>query len=172
MIWWIKITRYIKWLSKYLIQQFKISITLKSWYFYKIKLYFSFRKLKQQLHPSEFEKHCLITGMTWSWKSELLKYLIHLFINTKKNKASIIVCDPHGDVADEIFSHKYINHNDVVYFNSLLFGDGAFGISDKVFKSVNVEGAFAMCTGSKVKNELLGKSAVVKIVKNEHFNLF
>ncbi len=51
------------------------------------------------------------------------------FITTKKQKASIIICDPHGDVADEIFANKYIDHNDVVYFNSLLFGDGAFGIN-------------------------------------------
>ena len=89
---------------------------------------------KKLIYPNEFDKHCLITGMTWSWKSELLKYLIHFFINTKKNKASIIICDPHWDVADEIFNHKYINHNDVVYFNLLLFVDKAFGINPFGYK--------------------------------------
>jgi len=112
-----------------LIQQHQRLNQLVDSYIYKIKLYFSFKKFKQQLHPREFEKHCLITGMTGSGKSELLKYLIHYFINTKRNKASVVICDPHGDVADEIFANQYIDHNDVVYFNSLLFGDGAFGIN-------------------------------------------
>ena len=122
------------WLYKYIGQlNLKIQNLIEK-YIYKIKLYYSFKKFKQILHPNEFEKHCLITWMTWSWKSELLKYLIHFFINTKKNKASIIICDPHGDVADEIFAHKYIDNNDVVYFNSLLFGNGAFGINPFGYK--------------------------------------
>jgi len=137
MIWWYifnKINKPFKWLYKYLIQQNKKLNELTDKYIYKIKLYFSFKQFKQQLHPSEFEKHCLITGMTWSWKSELLKYLIHFFINTKWSKASVVICDPHGDVADEIFANKYIDHHDVVYFNSLLFGDGAFGINPFWYK--------------------------------------
>ena len=108
---------------------------LKKYYLYKLKLYFSFRLFKKYLHPTEFEKHCLITGMTWSWKSELLKYLIHFFINTQKQKASIIVCDPHGDVADEIFNHRYINHDNVVYFHPLLFDkEHIFGINPFWYK--------------------------------------
>lgn len=129
MIWW-----QLKPLYKYLI---KLQKKLERWiekYIYTVKLYFSFRNFHLQFHPSEFEKHCLITGMTWSWKSELLKYLVLFFITTKKQKASIIICDPHGDVADEIFANKYIDHNDVVYFNSLLFGDGAFGINPFWYK--------------------------------------
>ena len=108
---------------------------LKWWYLYKLKLYFSFRWFKKYLHPAEFQKHCLITWMTWSGKSELLKYLIHFFINTKKQKASVIVCDPHWDVADEIFNHKYINHDNVVYFHPLLFDkEHIFGINPFGYK--------------------------------------
>ena len=72
--------------------------------------------------------------MTWSWKSELLKYLIHFFINTKKQKASVIVCDPHGDVADEIFAHQYLNHNDVVFFTPKLLVQWTFGINPFGYK--------------------------------------
>ncbi len=45
-------------------------------------------------------------------------------------------------------------------------------ISDKVFLSKNVAGAFSMCTSSKIRDQILGKSAVVKIVDNSRFNLF
>ena len=45
-------------------------------------------------------------------------------------------------------------------------------ISDKVFRSANIEAAFAMCTSSKTKEKILGKSAVVKIVDDSHFDLF
>ena len=133
----------IKQMYKYLIQKIKWlkyryftkHNILKWWYIYKLKLYFSFRQFKKYLHPAEFQKHCLITWMTGSWKSELLKYLIHFFINTQKQKASIIVCDPHGDVADEIFNHKYINHDNVVYFHPLLFDkEHIFGINPFGYK--------------------------------------
>ena len=107
---------------------------LHKWYIYKIKRYLSFKKFKKLLNPNEFNKHCLITGMTWSWKSELLKYLIHFFIYNKKDKWSIILCDPHWDVADEIFTHKYINHNDLVYFNPLLLKEWTFGINPFGYK--------------------------------------
>ena len=52
--------------------------------------------------------------MTWSWKSELLKYLINNQIY--KNKSSVIIIDPHWDVAKEIVSNKYLDKSRVVYF--------------------------------------------------------
>jgi len=72
--------------------------------------------------------------MTWSGKSELLKYLIHLFIINYKDRWSIIVCDPHWDVADEIISHRYINQDDLVYFNPLLLKEWVFGINPFAYK--------------------------------------
>ena len=119
---------------KYFEEQISKSLLLKNWYIYKLKIYFSFRKFKKLIYPNEFNKHCLITWMTWSWKSELLKYLIHFFIYKYKYKWSIIVCDPHGDVADEIVSHKYIYQEDVVYFNPLLFKYWTFGINPFGYK--------------------------------------
>ena len=68
----------------------------------------------KKIYPSEFKKHCLITGMTGSWKSELLKYLINFQIST--NKSSVILIDPHWDVAKEIVSNKYLDKKRIVYF--------------------------------------------------------
>lgn len=107
---------------------------LRGFYFFRIKRYFSFRSFRKKINPNEFNKHCLISGMTWSWKSELLKYLIHFFIYQKKDKWSIILCDPHGDVADEIASHKYLDHENIVYFNPLLFKKWNFGINPFGYK--------------------------------------
>jgi hypothetical protein len=45
-------------------------------------------------------------------------------------------------------------------------------ISDKVFLSKDVAGAFSMCSSSKIKEQILGTSAVIKIVDDSHFNLF
>lgn len=101
---------------------------------YRVKIKLSFYKFNKKINLREFNKHCLITGMTWSWKSELLKYLIHFFIYQKKDKWSIILCDPHGDVADEIVSHEYIDHNNIVYFNPLLFKKWNFGINPFGYK--------------------------------------
>ncbi len=45
-------------------------------------------------------------------------------------------------------------------------------ISDKVFASTDVAGAFAMCSDSKVVDQLFGKSAVKKTVDDSRFDLF
>ena len=44
-------------------------------------------------------------------------------------------------------------------------------ISDKVFLSENISGAFEMCS-DEVRHELLGKGAIKRIVDNSHFDLF
>lgn len=124
----------IKFLYKYFIQSFKRLNQLKIYYKYRIKRYLNFRAFRKRLSPDEFKKHCLISGMTWSWKSELLKYLIHFFFYEKKNTWSIILCDPHWDVAEEIVSHKYIDHNNIVYFNPLLLKKWNFEINPFGYK--------------------------------------
>ena len=118
----------IKRVYKYFIHQYKIIFLFFEKIIYKIKIKFTFSKFQKLISFKEFEKHCLITWMTWSGKSELMKYLIYYFIYRKK-RSSIILCDPHGDVADEIFNHKYLNHTEVVYFHPLLFQKWVFGIN-------------------------------------------
>lgn len=130
MIWKYKIKKLFRDLFWYINDQ----KMLRGFYFFKIKRHFSFRSFRKELNPNEFNKHCLISGMTWSWKSELLKYLIHFFTYQKKDKGSIILCDPHWDVADEIVSHKYIDHENIVYFNPLLFKKWNFGINPFWYK--------------------------------------
>ena len=65
--------------------------------------------------------------MTWSWKSELLKYLINFQIDT--NKSSIIIIDPHGDVAKEIISNRYLDKTRVVYFTPKLLKQWVFALN-------------------------------------------
>ncbi len=86
---------------------------------------FNLRKILNFFAPAflkeeYFERHCYITGMTGSGKSELLKVLIYglafkykpfktnklpiLKLNPKsiKSDKSIVVIDPHGDLAEQI----------------------------------------------------------------------
>ena len=65
--------------------------------------------------------------MTWSWKSELLKYLINFQI--ANNKSSVIVIDPHWDVAQEIISNRYLDKKRVVYFTPKLLKQGIFALN-------------------------------------------
>jgi len=94
---------------------------------YKLRTKLSFYLFSKKIYPSEFKKHCLITGMTWSWKSELLKYLINFQINT--NKSAVIIIDPHWDVAKEIIQNKYLDKTRVVYFTPKLLKQGVFALN-------------------------------------------
>ena len=87
----------------------------------------SFYLFAKKIYPSEFKKHCLITWMTWSGKSELLKYLIHFQI--AKNKSSVILIDPHWDVAQEIIWNRYLDKSRVVYFTPKLLKKWVFALN-------------------------------------------
>ena len=65
--------------------------------------------------------------MTWSGKSELLKYLIHFQI--AKNKSSVILIDPHWDVAQEIIWNRYLDKSRVVYFTPKLLKKWVFALN-------------------------------------------
>jgi len=65
--------------------------------------------------------------MTWSWKSELLKYLINFQINT--NKSAVIIIDPHWDVAKEIIQNKYLDKTRVIYFTPKFLKQGVFALN-------------------------------------------
>ena len=70
--------------------------------------------------------------MTWSWKSELLKYLINFQIF--KNKSSVIIIDPHWDVAKEIVSNKYLDKSRIVYFTPELLKKWIFALNPFAIK--------------------------------------
>ena len=114
-------------LYTYFIQQVKRPITLIQRVVFSLKSKSSFYLFSKNIYPSEFKKHCLITGMTGSWKSELLKYLIHFQIST--NKSSVILIDPHWDVAKEIVSNRYLDKKRVVYFTPELLKKWIFALN-------------------------------------------
>ena len=99
---------------------------------YKLRTKLSFYLFSKKIYPSEFKKHCLITGMTWSWKSELLKYLINFQIDT--DKSAVIIIDPHWDVAKEIISNRYLDKNRVVYFTPKLLKKWVFALNPFAIK--------------------------------------
>ena len=94
---------------------------------YKVRTTISFYRFSRQIYSSEFKKHTLITWMTWSGKSELLKYLTHYQIS--RNKSSVIVIDPHWDVANEIVNNRYLDQKRVVYFSPKLLKKWIFGLN-------------------------------------------
>lgn len=94
---------------------------------FRIRMKLSFYFFSKKIYPSEFKKHCLITWMTGSWKSELLKYLINFQISN--NKSAVIVLDPHGDVAKETIQNIYLNHSRVVYFTPKLLKRWVFALN-------------------------------------------
>ncbi len=94
---------------------------------FKVRMKLSFYLFSKKIYPSEFKKHTLITWMTGSWKSELLKYLINFQIS--KNKSAVIVLDPHGDVAKEIVENKFLDKSRVVYFTPKLLKRGVFALN-------------------------------------------
>jgi len=70
--------------------------------------------------------------MTGSWKSELLKYLINFQI--AKNRSSVILIDPHWDVAKEIIWNRYLNKRRVVYFTPELLKRWVFALNPFAIK--------------------------------------
>jgi hypothetical protein len=78
----------------------------------------AYKRFRYIMPISEFKKHCLITWMTWSGKSEFLKFLF--FIYATKKDSSVILLDPHWDVADEIVKSRFIDSDRVVYFSAKL----------------------------------------------------
>ena len=112
---------------KYFIHQISRPIIFINKILFSLRYRLSFYLFSKKIYPSEFKKHCLITGMTWSWKSELLKYLINFQIF--KNRSSIIIIDPHWDVAKEIVSNKYLDKSRVVYFTPELLKQWVFALN-------------------------------------------
>jgi hypothetical protein len=90
----------------------------------KIQSFFN-RSLNVEISAKSREKHTYILAKSGSGKSELMKALIYGDILTRKS--SIILIDPHGDLADQIaFFKPDIFQNgadDVVYIDPTLKND-------------------------------------------------
>ncbi len=113
------------------------------------------------LKEEYFERHAYITGMTGSGKSELIKVLVYgLAFNTKpfesnilnafskpnfKKDKTIIVIDPHGDLAEQIAKWKEFkdNYDDLVYIDPFLDKSftpilNPFDIKDKTEQNIDI----------------------------------
>ena len=88
-------------------------------------------KLKYKIPEPARRKHTLILGSTGSWKSELMKTLIHQHI--LKWKTAIVVFDPNGDFSEQVAKFKENARPEkrrrVVYINPSEF--------EKVFPIIN-----------------------------------
>lgn len=89
--------------------------------------------LKLSIPETERLKHTYITGATGSGKSELLKVLIHSYIKlnlellakTNNSYSSIVLIEPHGDLAEEVAKFKENapnnpNFENLIYINPYL----------------------------------------------------
>ncbi len=66
------------------------------------------------------QRHSYITGQSGSGKTELLKIMIHHYL-TVDTKKSVILLDPHGDIAEQVAQFKECVDNDrLVYIDPSL----------------------------------------------------
>lgn len=85
---------------------------------------FFLKRLKSQLPVSSLKKHCYIIGKTGSGKSMLmLTIFYHLQkLSDKKQHYSLVLLDPHGDLANEVVS-LHLNQSNpdrLLYINPCL----------------------------------------------------
>lgn len=80
--------------------------------------YFKRRK-EAGISVNDLLSHSYCIGKSRSGKSELLKMIIHQFIKYKDNNTSLLILDPHGELARELRRMKMVAENlsDVVYLD-------------------------------------------------------
>lgn len=67
------------------------------------------------------QKHTYILGGSGSGKSELLKVFMYPYIIKKQRKETVILFDPHGDIAEQVGHWKEHREGDnIIYFDPLL----------------------------------------------------
>lgn len=66
-----------------------------------------------------FKRHCYISGLSGSGKSELLKRLIYTF--QKNKECSVVLIDPHGDLATETFAMDTQDRERIIMIDPFLF---------------------------------------------------
>ncbi len=82
---------------------------------------FFFTRLKFRLPESARKKHTYILGGSGSGKSELMKVLMYPYISKKDRKETVILFDPHGDIAEQVGRWKeHINGDNIIYFDPTL----------------------------------------------------
>ncbi|WP_375562721.1 type IV secretory system conjugative DNA transfer family protein [Bernardetia sp. OM2101] len=81
---------------------------------------FFFRPLRIPVRIKDFQQNTYITGMTGVGKSELLKNLFYQLI--KKQKGSLVLIDPHGDLAEEILKLQIVGEQKdrIIYIDPYL----------------------------------------------------
>lgn len=81
------------------------------------------RKLFSKFNLSDFKKHCYISGKSGSGKSELMKSLFYRLQrkSQKKRKKSLVLLDPHWDLAKSVKNfHINTKHDRVIYVDPYL----------------------------------------------------
>lgn len=84
-------------------------------------MHFFFKKYPFNIKDQDRERHTYIIGASGSGKSELLKYIFHEQGTRKDKKSSIVLIDPHGDLAEEISQFKDFDPSRLVIFDPTLF---------------------------------------------------
>lgn len=82
---------------------------------------FFFTRLKFRIPESARERHTYIVGGSGSGKSELLKVLMYPYIKPKHRTATVVLFDPHGDIAAQVGHWKeHIPGNNLIYIDPSL----------------------------------------------------
>lgn len=82
---------------------------------------FFFTRLQFRIPEEARKKHTYILGGSGSGKSEILKVLMYQYIKRKNRKTTVILFDPHGDVALQVGRWKeHINGENIVYIDPSL----------------------------------------------------
>lgn len=73
-----------------------------------VDLYFLKPKFISELYLHAIKRHLIITGRTGSGKSVFLQSLVYQlqYLSHKRQQYSIILLDPHGDLAERIFAFR------------------------------------------------------------------
>lgn len=69
-----------------------------------------------QVEEDSRRRHTYITGKSGCGKSELIKQFAHAYISGTAPQASIVIIDPHGELAEEIASLRDVPEDRLVYF--------------------------------------------------------
>ncbi|MEM7106457.1 MAG: DUF87 domain-containing protein [Bacteroidota bacterium] len=89
-------------------------------------LVFFYKHINVVFPFSSLQKHAHVTGQTGKGKSEFLRLLFYSLQkrSQKKRKYSLVLIDPHGDLAEKIMkSHLNKDHDRLVYFAPKLDSD-------------------------------------------------
>jgi energy-coupling factor transporter ATP-binding protein EcfA2 len=99
------------------------------------------RKIDVYISEVDRQRHTYVVGRTGSGKTELLKALVYGYIQ-RPRRESLIIIDPHGDVAEQIAKWPEVAGDDLVYINPLLSDNhtitfNPYDIQDRSDKNVN-----------------------------------